>query len=234
MVFVQIIRMIVEKFNIKDLELEYFIGITRIDFNLNKVLEFYNLANEIEALNYIFKLLENMQEKYDDTIIQIFNDKYILNQDHLVIAGYYTQKAFIYNNNVSKKKNIEFILYLAANRKIKNSMEAFGINPNDLKTGKLNFCIISRQNYLNDINNEVLQKFLAQEIDLTLNAQSIEKCDKIIKFFELSNYQIEVVLNSYGIKRIDKKKETTKNLDHLVLALFDLICEKMSLLSVEK
>ena len=226
--------MIVKKFNIDDLGLEYFIGITRMDFNLNKVLEVYNLTNEIEALDYIFKFLENIQEKYDDTMIQFFNDKYILNQDHLLIAGYYTQKAFIYNKNLSKKKNIEFFLYLAANRKIKNSMEAFGINPNDLKPGKLNFCIISHQNYLNDINNEVLQKLLAREIDLTLNAQNIEKYDKIKKFFELSNYQIEVVLNSYGLKRTDNEKEPVDNLDHLLMALFDLICEKMALLSVEK
>lgn len=225
--------MIVKKFNIEDLELEYFVGINRIDFNLNKVLEFYNLTNETEALEYIFQSLENIQEKYEDAMLQIFNDKYVLNQEHVVIAGYYTQKVFIYDNNVSKKKNIEFFLYLAANRQIKDSIEAFGINYNDLKKGKLNFCIISRQNYLNEINNEVLQKFFAREMDLTLNEQNIEKYDKIKKFFELTDSQIDVILNSYGIKKVDKKSGVD-NLDCLFLALFDLICEKMSLLSVEK
>lgn len=225
--------MIVKKVFIKDSKLQYFIGINTIIFNLNELLKNHALKNEIEALNFLFNLIERMQGKYNNILVQFFKDKYILNQEHVLIACYHAQKAFLDNLNISKKKNIELFLYLAANRQIKKSIEAFGIIPTDLIKEKLTYLVISHENNLNNINNEILKQINAKEIKTTLNTRSIEKYRKIKNFFEISDNQIEIVLNSLEMVNYNGEK-TVDNLEALFMALLDLICEKMTLLSLEK
>lgn len=214
--------MIIKKFNINDLKLNYFIGINQI-----------KLIDKKFALNQIFDLIENMQTSYDGSIIQFFNDKYVLSQDHVFLACYYVQKAFLQNINISNKKNIELFLYLATKRQIKISIEAFGITENSLKTGKLNFCIISPKNIIAELNIALLKHLGGIEIKFTLNNKTIEKFNRIKNFFNISDNQIITILNSYGISNINNF-QINENLNILFSSLDDLICEKMTILSLEK
>ncbi|MFX0187510.1 MAG: KEOPS complex subunit Cgi121 [Candidatus Hodarchaeota archaeon] len=212
--------MIVKDFYISDLDLMYFIGINQIHSEL-KI-----------SLDFLFNLIEKIQ-KDTNTMVQFFSDKYILNQEHLFTACYYVQKAFFNKVNISKRKNIEFLLYLASKRQIKNAIEAFGINDSDLESGMISYIIVSNENNLNKINDEILQNLKANEIEITLNNKNAEKFNQIKSYFEISNNQINAVLNSYGVKNFSNKL-IPNNLDNLFLALNDLICEKMALLSLEK
>lgn len=210
--------MIVKKFYISDLDLKYLVGINQVrNFDI--------------TLDFILNLTEKIQNDHKNSTLQFFSDRYILNQDHIFTACYYTQKAFTDKTNISKRKNIELLLYLATNRQIKNALEAFGIN---LKSDKIiSYVIISNENNLNKINEEILQSLGANEIELTINDQSVKKFNQIKSYFEISDNQINSVLNSYGVKEINNDL-ITNNLNNLFLAIYDLICEKMAFLSLER
>lgn len=226
--------MIREEFSLEDLNLKYYVGINQIEVDIQKLIQLNKLQNENTALNYIFSLIEKIQSKYNGTIVQFFNDAYVLNQDHVFKSIYFVQKAFLNNFNISNRKNIEFLLYLAGERQIKNAIEAIGLNISNLKDKLLTYCVISQDlDNLTNINGEILRALNSKDIALTLNKKSLEKFHRIKKFFNLSDNQIRIVLNSYDIKVINNNL-TKNNLDDLFLALHDLICEKMALLSVEK
>ncbi|KKL44832.1 hypothetical protein LCGC14_2361720, partial [marine sediment metagenome] len=137
---------------------------------------------------------------------------------------------FYYNLNISNKKKIELLLYLSTNRQISRSIYAFGINPSDISSGNLLYCIISPINNLNKINNELLKVLKADETELSINIQSNEKFNLIREYFEISEQQIACILNSYGID----KNSLDSNLRSKISALYDLICERMALLNIEK
>lgn len=215
-------RMIIKKYSITSLDLNYFVGLNQIKLN-NKQFE----------LNQLIELIEELQTSYKDSIIQFFNDKYIINQGHVFTACYYVQKVFLYNINISKKANIELFLYLAANRQITPSIEAFGVSEINLEKEILNFCIISPNDNITEINKTLIKTLEAEEIYLTLNDKTIEKFNQIKNYFEINDNQIMSVLKSYGLRHEDITL-MNGSLDNHFLALNDLIYEKMALLSLEK
>ena len=225
--------MIVKEFNLADLNLKYFVGINQISFDLVKLLTKNKIKNENDALDYIFDVIDHIQDSFQESTIQIFSNQYVLDQNHIFQASYFVELAFFNKLNISNKKNIEFLLYLATNRQIKISIEAFGIRHSDLERGELSYCIISHKNNLHEINDQILQNLFAKDSEVKLNHKSFDKYQKIKNFFEIMDNQIKVVLNSYGIKT-NNKEFTNYTLNDLYLALNDLICEKMTLLSLEK
>ncbi len=211
--------MIIKEFDIPDLKLNYFVGINQI-----------KLMDKKYDLNQIFDLIESLQKSYEGSLVQFFNDKYVLNQDHVFTACYYVQKAFLNNSNISNKKNIEFFLYLATNRQINPSIKNFGLNE---MHNELNFCIISPKNNISEINNAIKNSLGNAEKKITLNDKSIEKYNKIKEYFKISENQLRVVLNSYSSTNFNNS-QIDGNLDNLYISMHDLICEKMALLSLEK
>ena len=222
--------MIVKEFAIDDLNMEYLVGINQINFDFSGVLKTNNLKSEEDGLNFLFKLIDTIQSKFKDSVVQFFRTRYLLNPEHVFLACYFVQKAFYNCINISNTKNIELFLYLSAKRQIKNSLDAFGISIEDLWGSTLTYCIISPENNLNQINKEIFQHLNATEIEFNLELKNIEKYDTLRGFFDLSNNQINTVLKSYGIAGHQVKEA----LDNQVIALQDLICEKMSILSLEK
>lgn len=143
------------------------------------------------------------------------------------------QKAFFHKTHISNKKNIELLLYLSTYRQISKGIESFGIDYYDLKEGNIIFCIVSPMDNLDKIFKDILQKLVANEIELTINRLTIEKINSIIDNYEISESQIKSVLRSYGTEK-NNIKDFKDNLESLSLALSDLICEKMALLNLEK
>ena len=224
---------IVQDFNIKKMDLKYYVGINQIKIELDQFLEVHNLNNEEEALNYLFKIIGELQNQNKELIIQAFRDNYVLNQDHIFVACYYLQKALFHDSLISNKKSIELLLYLSTFRQINKGIKSFGVDTGVLNKGAFIICIISPINNLNTINNEILDNLNATEIKISINDLTSEKIREIIKFYELSDLQIKSVLNSYGIKNANLEKPKI-NLHDISLAIFDLLCEKMALLNLEK
>jgi tRNA threonylcarbamoyladenosine modification (KEOPS) complex Cgi121 subunit len=224
---------IVKEFYIKEMDLKYFIGISQIEIELNQFLEVNKISNEEEALNHLFKIIEELQNKNKELTIQIIKDKYVLNLEHIFVACYYLQKTSFHETLISNKKAIELLLYLSTHRQIRKGIKLFGLDYNDLKEGKFIICIISPVDNLKSIHSDVLETLNAHEIELTINDLTLEKITEIIKVYEFSCSQINSVLKSYGIKNINWDKPKNK-LNDLSIVIFDLICEKMALLNLEK
>ena len=222
----------IKEFNVSE-NLKYFVGINLISIDLTKLLDENKLENQAQVLDIIFDVIEKVQTTFKKATIQFFSNKYVLGQNHIFNAFYYMEKAFLNNINISNKKNIEMLLYLATKRQIKIGIEAFGIRYLDVKKGELHYCIISHENNIHEINEEILHLLQAKELKLNLNHRSFDKFDTIKTFFEITDNQIITVLKSYGISN-KNKDPMSYNLEDLYLALNDLICEEMALLSLEK
>jgi len=207
--------------------------------NLNGVPNYYVGINQIEIdpkeiqINKLVELIEVIQSHYGNTLLQFFNDRYILNPEHVLYACYFVQKAFNTKNNISNKKNLELLLYLAAKRQIKLSLEFLGVNDYNLHEKRISFCIISQKNNIQQVNIEINRHLHSQDLSLNLENLSIDKFKIVKKYFEFSDNQILTVLKAYGYKN-DVLDISSLNLESLYGALNDLICEKMALLSLEK
>jgi tRNA threonylcarbamoyladenosine modification (KEOPS) complex Cgi121 subunit len=222
--------LIVKEFNIKELNLHFYVAINQIQIDLDEFVDFYNINKEKDVLKLFFQLIEEIQNKYENSVVQFVKDQFITNYDHIFMACYNLERAFLLNLNISNKKKIELLLYLAANRQISKSIEAFGIDYNDLNKKICTFCLISQNDNLNEINEEILQTLKANETKLTINNQSLTKFKKIKEFFNITEDQINVILSSYGIQ----EDSTEISLNSKYSAIHEVICEKMALLSLEQ
>ncbi|MFX0075289.1 MAG: KEOPS complex subunit Cgi121 [Candidatus Hermodarchaeota archaeon] len=122
----------------------YNVGINQIEIDPDKV-----------QINDLLELLEAIQNTYENTMLQFFNNRYVLNTEHILQACYFVQKAFHSNTNISNRKNLEFFLYLAAKRQIKISLEFLGIKDSTLQSRRLSYCVITSEDNFNQIRNEI-------------------------------------------------------------------------------
>ncbi|TFG07347.1 MAG: hypothetical protein EU539_05185 [Promethearchaeota archaeon] len=225
----EITSMIVKKFNVNQFELQYSVGVGKLRVCADELIDEMNLTKENELLDSILNVIERIEHDYKDITIQLFSDKYIINQNHVFNACYFTQKAFLNNSNISNRKNIELLLYMAANRQIKIAIDAFGIGIRNLKKGELCYCIISAADNLLTVNEAILRSLKAEEIDFNIGITSKNKIKELSGFFDIADVQINIILKSYGIKKV---KNAT--FEQVSVALNDLLCERMTLLSLEK
>lgn len=202
------------------------------DFNYSVLINKIMIKQNELSLDVLFKIMEDLQKIYENSIIQFFNDFNVLNEKHIFNSIYFTRKAFNKNIPISNKQSIEFILYLSAKRQIKIAIESFGLKKEDLKKGILNYCIVSNNDDLNQINQELLENFYFEELKFDYEKKTIEKYNRIKSFYDLADEQINTILNSISNKKTNDNLEKD-NINRLYEVLNDLICEKMALLSLE-
>ncbi|MFO7794845.1 MAG: KEOPS complex subunit Cgi121 [Promethearchaeati archaeon] len=212
--------MINEDFSLEEPGLNYSIIISTLELKKN-----------IYSLDELFRIINEIQDKFEDSIIQFFNDEYVLNNKHIFYAIYFSEKAFKQKINISNKKSIEFLLYLSANRQIKIAIQSFGIKIQNLKRGILNLCIASQKDQVREIYRELIDLINVKELKTNFNVISREKINKIRKFFEISDNQIFSILKTSNLDKITNIHEVDPS--SINDAILDLICEKMALLSLE-
>jgi hypothetical protein len=66
--------MIKEEFSFKDPYLHYYVGLNQI-----------RLLQKVFELDRLIQITSILQTQFSETVIQFFNDKYILNQNHIFI-----------------------------------------------------------------------------------------------------------------------------------------------------
>lgn len=211
---------IIKNFNLKDKI--FYIGI-----------EQFKLESKDLTFEQFFETFENMQNKFSELVIQVFNNKYVLNTEHIFNACYHLENAFLNNFNISNKKSIELLLYLAANKQIKIALEDFGIDIEIFNHGLINLCIISSESNFKSVIHEFERSFKINNVNYSLDNFSQKKYEEIKSYYGFDDNQIESVLASYNIK-INLKILRDIDLQMLYLALNDLICEKMALIYLEK
>lgn len=208
--------------NVGSKAFNYYIGINSIKLKLNN-----------RSLESILGTAHKIQMSFPDSVIQFFNDEYVLDQKHIVKACYFLIRSFNSKQNIASSKNIELLLYLACNRQIKFSLKYFGLNQEVLETGILHYCIIHKLDQISNIDARILAELNCISVKSKLLEKSLEKFNKIKNFFDFTDNQLEVILKSYNIK-FKYSELNLENVDLFYNSLNDLICERMTLLSLEK
>lgn len=223
--------MIKRELYIENLNLKSFVGIGQFKLNYNDLLSSNNLkdSDDKTALDRFFSEIESLQRQFDGSTIQFIKDDYLINEDHLLIACYHVQKAFINQNNILNRKNLELLLYLSANRQIKNGIKAFGIDTRALKTKSLLYCILSPSDNILEINETIIKKLNGIELKYQFN-YDLDKYNTIMDFFQINEDQVNVILKSYEELYDKDNIDLIKKFN----ALYELVCEKMAILSLEK
>lgn len=230
MAYMELTFMIVKEFAIEDVSVKYHVGINQIKFDFLEILKSNDLEDEEAGLSFVFNLINTIQSKFKDSVVQFFRTNYVLGPKHVFLACYFVQKAFYNKYNISNSKNIELFLYLSAKRQIKSGLDAYGITIDDLKSSVLTYCIMTPIDNVNEIAQEINKYLNADENEQPLESIDIKKWELIKEFFELSDNQVNAILKSMG----KISAQGRNDLIFKTLALQDLICEKMAILSLEK
>ncbi|TFF84347.1 MAG: hypothetical protein EU552_00575 [Promethearchaeota archaeon] len=212
--------MIVQEFSFPEDQLHYFLGLGSL------------ITTDLD-LDTIFDLIEYIQNRFGGTMLQFFDQRLVLNYNHIFYAAYHTLKTFHLKMNISNKMGIEFLLYMATSRQIKRAIEYYGIKTNQLCQGTIDYCIISMNDDIEIILSDILNEINLKEINLKFSNNSYAKYENIKAYFGINENQIKAVLKSYRMSVNDILSDRNK-IKYLYLALEDLICEKMALLSLEK
>jgi tRNA threonylcarbamoyladenosine modification (KEOPS) complex Cgi121 subunit len=211
--------LIVQEFTFPERNLHYYVGLGSL------------ITNKLK-LDDIFGILESIQNQFENCMIQFFNKQLVLNSNHIFYACYHTLRSFQLKANISNKMEIEFLLYLSANRQIRKALKYYGITKENINQGQIVFCVISLTKNLDLIRTEILNLINATENSLNLDEEPIVRYENIKKFFAFNDNQIMTVLKSHGIN-IYKIIPNRNNILQLNLAIEDLLAEKMVLLSLE-
>jgi tRNA threonylcarbamoyladenosine modification (KEOPS) complex Cgi121 subunit len=206
---------------IKSKGIEYYIGINAIKLKL-----------DYKSIEDILVQAHKIQLSFPGSVIQFFNDEFILNQKHILIACYHFIKSFGSNRNIASSKNIELLLYLACNRQIKFSLKNFGINEEILEKRVLHYCVIHKLDNISEIEAKLTAELDSVPQKPNILDKSLERFNKVKKFFNFKDKQIDVILRSYNIKP-EHTELNLENIDLFYTCLNDLISEKMALLSLE-
>jgi len=150
-----------------------------------------------------------------NSIIQMVNGSVIIGYDHVLFAVLNALNARKNRRMICEDLSLEILVYLSAQRQIKNSMEMLGVRD---ETKQLVMIAISE----NQTELERLKESAPHVADLTsdnsfLNSCSDEKLDLVKRTFRISDAELE----SVGRRPLSEKEKLER-----------LIVEKIALLAV--
>jgi KEOPS complex subunit Cgi121 len=146
------------------------------------------------------QVLFNFRRKIKKCLVQFFRAELIAGYDHLYFAILNALKTFENKTNISKKLEVEILLFLSGQHQIKKAIHLLGIGPN---SHQIVLLIISNnkddaKKTLDKIN-EIIQ---AEHDDDVINL-SQEKIKDIMMAYKLSNHEIGSTLKQSKNKAIE-------------------------------
>ncbi len=118
-------------------------------------IEVIGLKNKINDINNILEFVNELSENYD-CVIQLMDASAIAGKLHAYHACIHAISSLNSNNNVANKLGMEICVRASAQRQISKAINILG-----LKKGKTNICavIIKKDNYIDEVTNDLLNKF---------------------------------------------------------------------------
>ena len=162
----------------------------------------------------LFHILSEISKKHN-VQIQLFDSRLIAGWEHLYFSTIHAVMAFENNYNISKKIEMEILLYSVGKRQIKEAIEIMGLSDN---TTNLVCVILAPENItipkLADIKNEILTKIRCIENDSHFSI-SDEKIPLIMRTFEISETELKIVQTTL--------KDTNTAVTHCVLERLSML-----------
>lgn len=160
------------------------------------------------------KFLKRFSRESLSVEIQFFDAHFVAGWQHIYFAVLNALTAFKNKRNISKSLAMETLLYASAQRQIKKALENLGIKP---KTTEVALAIIDEKpETLKSTLNIVIRAAKAKRDDKVL-ALTKEKIEGIRKIFEVSDLELEAVMEKSNLK----------------MALLDIVIERMALLATQ-
>ena len=161
------------------------------------------------------ELIQTLEQKSSNVIIQLLNGNHVLGQDHILFAVLNALKGKKNNKMISENLPMEILVYASAQRQINKSIEISGVKKN------------SRRIVLVALSND--------EMNLHNLLNSISKMQELStdnSLFNLWNREMaETIKTIYKIS--DSEFESIKRTKYSEKKIFEeLIIEKMALLSL--
>jgi len=148
----------------------------------------------------IFLILSEMATKYN-VKIQLFNASLIAGWEHLYFSAIHAIMAFENGYNISKKLEMELLLYSIGRRQIKDAVNIMGIS-DDIQN--LVCVIIAPDSVtipeLTSIKNKILTKIRCIENDVHFSVSN-KKIQSIKQVFEISDTELSIVHKT--LKKLD-------------------------------
>ena len=149
-------------------------------------------CRKLMTKNVLFPMLSDLSIKYNIKI-QVFNSLLIAGWEHLYFSAIHAIMAFENDYNISKKPEMELLLYSIGKRQIKEAVSIMGVS-ND--TSNLVYVLLASNDFtitrLANAKNEILSKLHCTENDALFSVTE-EKIPVIKKMFEISDIELDLV-----------------------------------------
>ena len=164
-------------------------------------------------VNDVDEFLRRVRKKLKHVHAQFFDARLVASKDHLYFAALNVLKAFENGSNRSRDMAIETLLYVTAQRQIKNALDIIGIDQNSNDVAVL---IIAETEQQADDALETIAELLSGSRNDAVLELTEEKIDDIKRLFRISDIELEANLVGEGFQK---------------KALIDLVVEHVALLA---
>lgn len=220
-------RSIFDEPEIKNKIEKVLVGTGGISFNIKNVSPEF-ITNNIA----MFKIINEIAQKHN-VIIQIYDFDHILCDEHLYHAVYFAYISILTKTNISNNQGLEYLLYASQQRQINVALDTMGFkfNPN-IDEQKFVFTITgTNKAEIENSEKEMIGFFKGTEFQQELNEPEIVKMKSIMKFFDISEFEVQNSLMSQDFKEDTKLESLDK--EQLISAIINCLIERMTLLSME-
>jgi len=177
----------------------------------------------------LFDIVSELKEKFN-VVIQLFNADLILSKKHIYYAVNFALTNYLLNKMISKKLEIEILVYASLQNQINLSLKLFKIDLTRNNKYMLSFCIL-RKNKENILNAyEYFQKRLKIESILELSSfLNFEKIINLKNIYKIEDQTLLNSLNTLGFNTETINKEIP--IEILESALLKCVIEKMAFIN---
>lgn len=158
--------------------------------------------------------LKAIRKDQQRAAVQFFNAELVATWQHLYFAVLNALLAFRNKRNISKKVEVEVMLYASAQRQIRKAILLVGVKRESADVAAV---IIGENRDVVNATLSSVSKHIHSEPDATVLELSPSKEQQIRSAFRISENELKAVVNSVAVHQ----------------ALVDLVCERMALLSTQ-
>jgi KEOPS complex subunit Cgi121 len=160
------------------------------------------------------EFLRSVRKTQMDLTIQFFDADLVCTWEHLLFAAMNSLAAFRNDTNISKRPDIEMLLYASAHRQISKAIKLIGIKAD---SANIALVAIGSSRRLVEESTSGISSMLRTHPDDSILELTQEKTNRIKEIFQITEQEIASVM-----------KEDCKN-----QALVDLVIERMALLPTQ-
>ncbi len=135
----------------------------------------------VDSLNKVLNDIDKLQSEL--CITQVLPTELIISKYHILLASYYVFKAFREGSNISRKKHLEFLLYLLGDRQLSSVIKKLG----SLRREGIDYVIINICKGPDEGTSELLSKYCVSYVN------------ELSELIESTTYDLKLLNTVFGV-----------------------------------